>query len=436
MTAPAQSLTEALTPLPSLGQVPDDFKSLFVNEQGTIAIYTRRVADKDYVYVNGKEVFWVDAGFALNPVFSSDPNRWAALRRFPGTLSDLFSVMLDGKETGPYENVHALVFSKDGKRFMYSAGDRNSENLFLDGALLPGWVAVPEYCFTNDGKHVAYSAIGSGGCIYVDGVKGKVFTVVSDPHYGVDGRLLYRAKRAGKEVVNVAGQEGSEYGAVREPFFSADGAHVCYEAQQQNDWYAVLDEVKQAAYQKVASPQLSVLRNHLCYLASKAGEWCVVIDGNERRKYLGLSQSNEPSIMGVRLSEDASKVIYAATHDGLWCASFNEVEGNLFDYVTETTLTTDGSRYAYAAQKDAMWRAVIDGMEGTPYDSVWALTWRHENGSPLLYTASKNDQRFAIVNNSHSEAYKWVQIVPKSSSATWYYALKNGTIYGVTVSGY
>lgn len=428
----SQTLTEKLTPLPDLGQVPDDFHWLQVNEQGTIAICPIKKNFEFHFLVNGKETFTTDAGLGVGPTFSPDGKRWAFPRRFTGIYGTLtFSVMLDGVETGPYQNVHQLVFSADGKRFMYGAGTNQAENLFLDGQSLPGWVDVSEYCFSPDGKHVAYAAIGGGGRIHVDGVPGQEYTVVSDPSYSRDGRLLFRAKRHGREVVIVDDKEGAEFDFVRDPFFSADGKHVCYRARQQADWFIVLDEVKQAAYKQNHAPQLTPVGNHLFYLASDGLNWCLVVDGKEQKKHPGLYSTHEPSITDVRFTEDGGHFIYAVAREGRWCACFDQTEGNLYDDVTQTTLCPDGSRHAYAAKTNVFWRVVLNGKAGSKFDSVWDLTWLKQPDHPLLHAARKGDEWFAVVNGVPSQPYRWGQIIHQSSSGAAYYALKDGVIHRV-----
>ena len=220
--------------------------------------------------------------------------------------------MIDGKEHLVQWNLDKLpVFSGDGTRWGWvnlirtelPGGKMRLENqVLIDGE--PYGKIYPEIAnnpdFSPDGKRIAFGANTTrregpplpdgGGLIVVDGKELEpryewVRTIVFSPD---NKRLAYEAKRRGKFVVVLDGEESKEYDLVfpNSLVFSPDSRRLAYRVSKDKVEYLVVDGVEQGPYIRVRTPPVfSPDSRHVVYLAASEKEEFAVIDGAARSTY-------------------------------------------------------------------------------------------------------------------------------------------------------
>jgi len=157
--------------------------------------------------------------------------------------------------------------------------------------------------FSSDWKRIAFGAntarefgdkAEGTGLIVVDGKELEpryefVRTIVFSP----DGkRLGYEAKRRGKFVVVLDGQESKEYKVVypRSLVFSPDSRRFAYRANTDQGESMVVDGVEHGPYNRILTPPtFSPDSRHIVYLAASDKEQFAVIDAAPRNKYEEVS---------------------------------------------------------------------------------------------------------------------------------------------------
>jgi hypothetical protein len=142
--------------------------------------------------------------------FSPDGAHWAV----PVRNGRVWTAVVDGKGQGSFDKMPVLVFSQDGKRFAIATTSKDRQSVMVDGQVLGTHEAVGLPVFSPVGNRVAYGVkTGKQWAIVVDGTTQKPYMAVGQPVFSPDGnRVAYPAALAeGRWVVVVEGVEGKEY---------------------------------------------------------------------------------------------------------------------------------------------------------------------------------------------------------------------------------
>lgn len=239
---------------------------LVFSANGKHYAYQARRDNKDFVVHDGKE-HPVELALDHVPALSPDGARWAVVTSEPiGNNKLAPRVVVDGRPFGKtYHHIaNRPVFSPDGKRIAYSPTLRWDPGQDQEGiCVVDGKELEPRYEFVR--------------------------TIVFSPD---SKRLAYEAKRRGKFVVVLDGQESKEYDLVRSAslVFSPDSRRFAYRVSSNLGEFIVVDGVEQGPYSMILTPPIfSPDSRHVIYLAASAKEQFAVIDGEARGKYEAAS---------------------------------------------------------------------------------------------------------------------------------------------------
>jgi WD40-like Beta Propeller Repeat len=296
--------------------VADDLDSVFVSsEDGRRIGYIARRPDASGKQVptlvmlgaDGEQAQHSDVQSSCEACdFSPAGQRLAyAVRR-----NDGWALVLDGVESGVYEEIKAVSFSADGKRVAYP------------GRRLAGWLAVVD---GHEGK--GYEELGEGR-----DALGRSRAILFSP----DGkRVGYSARRRGAWVMVLDGVEGAEYQEVGGPVFSPDGKHVAYRAKQAGKWLVVANGAPGKPYDEIKGLFFSD-SGRLVYRARAAGKWILAEEGRDGTSF--------EEIAVPAFSPGGARVAHAAKRDGKWRLVVDGMEGPEYEFLGERRLVFDGPR--------------------------------------------------------------------------------------------
>jgi hypothetical protein len=338
-------------------------------------------------------------------------------------------VVIDGRESRGYEHVCTyvpLVFSRDGARYAYLAGNGEATWLVLDEieqSLPTDAFARP--VFSDDGKHWVYYGVRgtpwsatarSKRQVVLDGEAGPEYDyrhLVGVPRFRPDnGNLFYIAGRDERRFVVDGSREGKAYANVYSPRMSRDGKHVAYVAEPERGRYTVvIDGKEQGPY------SCCVLDSELAMDASgsrvaypvprgegAARSFHLNLNGRELgRAYalisqVALSPEGAPESFAFVGAEASGKPpAYLGDPARRYVVVQDEVEGKRYDAIRE--LQYDGrGRAFYVARTEGrspVERLVFAGVEGKAYDQIDSLVSRPD-GSAFAYRA-RQGQKFRVV---------------------------------------
>jgi WD40 repeat protein len=293
---------------------------------------------------------------------------------FVGSRGEEWFVVIDGKETGPFEKCIGLSFSPEGGRAAYLASRGEGWVMVVDGEERPGG-GLQSLSFSPDGK-----------------------------------RLASVLRRDGQSFALVDGQAGKGYETIEEPGirFSHDGRHVAYLAKVQGENVVVLDERESAPFKRLGKLALAFIPNGSDVLYSiRRGE----------REALVIAGQEGPTVKSYRsltFSPDGEHYAYAAELDtDRWVVV---ADGNVYgpggrlapgDTQAYNSLgrrtprfSPDGKRLAWVALRDTGWLAVVDGIESKPFNIVMRSTLDFSpDGQHVVFVAARGGRKMIVVDN-------------------------------------
>ncbi|MEP6573799.1 MAG: hypothetical protein ABJD11_13935 [Gemmatimonadota bacterium] len=323
-------------------------------------LYSARRDGRSVLVRDGREV--ITADYVGDPVFSATGERMAVVVN----RNDAWSVIVDGAEGPPYAHLgNNLVFSRDGRRFLYRAAD-SLDFVVVDRAPQPGWGGIEEnsYDFSPDGQHVAFVAHSEGQERWVlDGRPQAAYDWVSSaPIFDSDGGLAYVAEREGKRLVVSAEQEGRAFDdIVTFPVLSGNGRRMLYVGKRGTRQVLVADGVS-AEFDQVQNAFFTPGSERLVVVARRGPRWRAFIDADSSPPFAEpvgpFAESKDGEHLAFEASRGRKRVIVA---DG--------VESRLFDDVTDLSYTANG-HLVYAAKRLGKYRLYEDGADSPPYDEI------------------------------------------------------------------
>lgn len=339
-------------------------ESLMISPDSQHVGYVAEIGKKQVMVVDGVEGKpydrvgwgWASAVFKHNPfgsfpVFSPDGKRVAYVAK----TGKQWSVVINGEEGKPYDEIGPPIFSPDSHSLAYEA--RLGKQWFLvlngkEGKPYPydGSSFLRYPIFSPDSLRIAYeiSFKPSGECAVVDDTEGEKFdgihteSIIFSPD---SQRIAYVAKDLGKlfqsekEFVVLDGQKGKPFDQIFLPLtFSPDSRRFAYAARTGSGiLHLIIDgQVTDLPkkYQRVADSMLvpsicfSQDSQHLALLGDWPGYPFLLVDGKEV-----TDRKEEKRIFGALFSPN-------------------------------------GQRLAYVYGKAATWTVVVDGKEGNQYDEI------------------------------------------------------------------
>jgi dipeptidyl aminopeptidase/acylaminoacyl peptidase len=255
---------------------------------------------------------------------------------------------------GPYGDVAELVWSPDGGRLAFIAGEpaKFERSVVVDGKRGPSSLDVQGLRFSPDSARLAYVASEKDGDrIVVDGQAGTRFTRCLPVEFSADSRSVIG--RVGIDqgwAVAVNDRAGAVYDEVGPPVFSADGKTVAYGARRGERWCVVIGTAESESCDHVY--RVAVGRKSGVAYALLQGSSCVLVH-NGREVYRGGPRPN-----------------YLA-------------------------ISPDGASLAYSESRDGKVRIVVDGEPGEWTGSVENLAFAPD-GKTAVYLAHEGEQTFIV----------------------------------------
>ena len=343
---------------------------------GTRFAYTAKRADKWRLVVDGQEGPAYQS--VWDPVFSAD---WKHVA-YTAERDNRAFVVRDGVEEPAaaylyHSHFNKPVLSPDGNRLAYAIRTETGIAVVVDGKAGPWYDDVCQLRFSPDSQHIAY--IGVMGRQPADRNYILVVDAEGGPRYedmdwsmpmvfSPEGsRVACRAKKSGKWLVLVNGQEGPLYDEIRfeHPVFSPDGKRLAYAARNGKEWFMVVDGQEGPPYDEIGydMPVFSPDGKHVAYGALKrlgSSDWAgvVVIDGQEGPEYHFFD-------LTPVFSADSRHLMYYAHRDS-----------RLFEWDAGT----------FTRQV-----VVIDGQEGPGHGYIYGPAHPVQDGGVYEYLAEDTD---------------------------------------------
>jgi hypothetical protein len=433
---------------------PDRRRVAFVAKvTGGEAAYVDGVAGKTYPAVASDPLS--EAGLGSPFTFSPDGRRVAYVAHLSPASSRARGprrVVVDGNEGTVFDYVWsgAPHFSKDGKRFAYTAERGGKRFAVVDGVESKPYDLVRTPAFSGDGSHAAFEAVRDGQTLFVvDGREfaaddaegqaqfhvgteraphvverdGKRFVVWRDKQSGpfdevseytlntAGGRVTFVARRGGKEFAVVDGKESKPYDSVRQLTVSPKGGRVLFAAREGEASLVVVDDVEGARYDSVDieydSP-FSPDGAHYAHKATREGgddsrRSFVVADGKEGKGYDYTDH--------VVYTPDGAHLLYLAygraqgktflVRDGEEVAAYD----NLPDY-GGFRFSPDGKRMFFRLQKlDAGKEAIVVDGRAFHYDEITDAEFGPD-GRRFVFKAQRGGVWVMVIDGTESEAYE------------------------------
>ena len=306
-------------------------------------------------------------------------------------------IFVDGRPNPVEEktDVESLAISADGKHVAYLASQGKRSWLVVDWQARPecegcadaNLLFSPALLFSPDGKRVAFSA-GNGdrkhfaSWAVVDGVAGAHYDQVTNLIFSPDSsRVAYAARTDKKWAAVVDGNPGPPCDAVWGPAFSPDSKRVVYVARHDKEWSVVVDGQAGAAY--AALPTDAVIGDHPIGSADLIPAHWSKMDGQLEGTYDGLGTNvfgplGFQYVFPLAFSADSKHFAYVAWTRGGWVVVENGKEGpGAMKIGVGSPAIGPNGEVAYSAKtcctmKEGPWKMVTKGQESTDgYDKLF-----------------------------------------------------------------
>gem|GEM_PF-2795500 len=379
-------------------------------------------------------------------------------------------LMINGKESPPYDSIEAVVFSPDGGRITYVVKKDEKAFAVIDGVKGPEYWGVGNIQFSADGKHVMYKAMGQvGGALgHIIVLDGKVWREADYDHGFREPRL----SADGQHVVwQITKRSGVGPGGICLVIDGAEGAvHDEIRMLKVTDAaWAVVQDGRKVSVIRAAWPQPGVSRlneeqvrpvgelpekHHLGQVYTSANREAaafrqdVWVTGNKPAGTVFLCDGHaSPMYKGVSLpafSENGSHTAWIVKDKGwLWVVrdrdpgpSYGAIgRGDSGWTWTPPVFSPAGERLAYKASRRGQWFIVCDEKEGPPFTAVGNPMFSPDSAH-LAYTATANNGTRVVLDGEKGAVYDAVeQMIFSPDSAHLAYAAKRSDQCFVVTGG-
>jgi hypothetical protein len=329
----------------------------YVSPDGTAYACTQTVREGESGYPKLRVVLGEQEGPAFQTV---EPAGFSARGAFAYMAYDdgQFGVIVGGEPMGPYGDVAELLWSPDGGRLAYIAGEpaKFERAVIVDTKRGPSFLDVRGLRFSPDSTRLAYVATEKeGDRIVVDGKPGASYSRCLPVTFSGDSRTVIG--RVGIDqgwAVAVNDRAGAVYDEVGPPVSSHDAKTIAYAARRGEKAFVVIgtsesescDHVYRVAVGEKAGVAYALLQGKSCVLVHNGRELC---RGALRPNHLAIS--------------------------------------------------ADGSSLAYSESHDGKVRIVVDGEPGESFASIDGLIFAPDGKTPV-YIAKEGEQTFLVVGHT------------------------------------
>lgn len=410
---------------------------------------------RSQLIIDGKE----EKGFdTIEETFTFSPD--SKQIAYIGKKSTKVYLVLNDRESSPYDEVRFINFSADSKHLLYVVKKDGKEFIVYDGKEGKPYDSIDSPTLSPDGNQYAFAGkIGSKIFAVKNGNEEKEFdniTSVSNFVFSPNGqRLAYVVRHArthSQELSSafavVDGKEGKHYLDIKgAPKFSSDGQQLVYPALSESNEvpgytpeyftikkeYFVVNDHEEGPYQEILKWAFSPDGKRLQYITS-FGTWnqytyVMVLDGQKSEEYDYIPD------LGV-FSNDGKSFAYTARgkDEDEEFAVINGKRTDKFHYVQALTISPDGSNSVYVGtpqlagdprdptvyihQTDIIMLNNREIKRYTDYgDSIWRMLFSQDSKS-LAYEVSNefSKKEFLVVNDKEGERYDYQSIISPTFS--------------------
>ncbi|MCE5197483.1 hypothetical protein LLG39_00735 [bacterium] len=337
----------------------------------------------------------------------------------------------------PYDrHVGIVELLETGKCCMWLDGKEGSSYDQIRN-VVKGAYSTRDFCFSPDGRRVAYTArIGKKWVMVVDGKESAEFDGIREPYFSADSKhVCFVGFRGGKAIFVMDGKESQQYHGIvmRFPSFSAKtplrvvensycpcifgaNGHYAYVVANERDKNgldherAVIDGRMSADYQGIQGMEFSLDGSRVAFVARKGDHMFVVLDGKAGEKYDDIDGM-------LTFSPDGKHLAYVATNynENSDPVSFVVVDGKrgpkLQDIVSISVIFSPDSKHiTYTATPDGeKYSVFIDGKPGKGYDEIGERNWTpcqmYGKDGKLYYKAKLGEKYYMVIDGVPSPAY-------------------------------
>lgn len=339
----------------------------FVSPDGTGYACTQTVREGESGYPKTRVVLGEQPGPSFQTV---EPAGFSARGAFAYMAYDegQFGVVVGGEPMGPYGEVEGLVWSPDGGRLAFIAGEpaKFERSVVVDGKRGPPFLDVRGLRFSPDSTRLAYVATEKDGDrVVVDGAAGTTFTRCLPVDFSADSRTVIG--RVGIDqgwAVAVNDRPGKVYDEVGPPVFSADAKTVAYGARRGERSCVVIGATESESCDHVY--RVAVGEKSGVAYALLQGSSCVLVH-NGREVYRGGPRPNH-----LAISADGSSLAHSESRDGKVRIVVDGEPGEWFRSVDGLTFAPDGKTAVYVAHEGEQGFLVVGQKRHGPMDPLTA----------------------------------------------------------------
>lgn len=342
------------------------------NQYGTGVAYIANVGDQVHVVLNGKPLkMHTGADIAALKV-SPDGKRVAY-----GTVQDKkWFVVLDGIESGPYDEIGPPVFSPNSKHVAFEARKGDNWNIVVDNTIstsAPSYFDKPLFSADSSKLMIIENTAEDQRKRYV--VSSLKLDSLTDLSANAQPCVVCENKR---RIAVVGEEQGKNF--VTE--FSLE---------------APAERTKGPLYDSIRHLSLSADGSAVAYIAKRGNESFIVLNDKEER----LPDGEIPWPPVIRPGNKGVGVIIAGKEGAYLHQAFStdKIKHKRYKECADLVYSNDGLQEAHGAIKDEKFMAVVNGVEGPLFDRVISPKFSPD-GKYLVYRARKGDERFIVVTDS------------------------------------
>lgn len=322
-------------------------------DNGQHVIFWLQRGGQWYVAVDDKEFGPYDykpAWEELRLEFSPDGGRYAFTARRPAG----WYIVVDGQEYGPYElpghhprrrrplleellvgkepepgnpawEDPRFEFSRDGKRFAFTARRQGGWYLVVDGQEY-GPYELPryhsEFQFSTDSAHfVLIARRDRQWWLVADGR--EIGPLEAEPWWEFEGpSICYIAKQRGAFRIVLGGKEWGPYEEAEASLRPGGGVgeppRRAFRVKRGGAWYAMSGDLEMGPFEAVHACSLTADGSQMVVFAGRGGEWYAMVNGTRYGPYERFVAKGSPGLVDVAFSHTGGQVAFAAWRGGQW----------------------------------------------------------------------------------------------------------------------
>jgi WD40 repeat protein len=307
------------------------------------------------VVVNDKEI---DIGERVKNLVFYEGSKFA----YVIMKNSKWKVVIDGKESAPYEEVEDLSYDRNLKKIVYRARVGDTQFFMIEQQ--------------QDIKH-----------------KGIVYLKVSPQ----GNRKAYIVRGIGGWQVVIDGESSILYDGFPYFIFSPDGKRYAYFVFHLNQYIVIIDGKEVGRYEYVKDIMFSDDGSHYFYIIRRDKNYFVIVDGKESKEYQSVDfQSIDGSKKYILFSNDGKHYAYIAKVANVlprYIIVTDKGESDEFNEVIEFGFTKDTNKLFVVAKKDAQQTVVM----GKPVDYFTIVAYLAKQDNSIKFIGFKFRKLFSVI---------------------------------------